>query len=182
MYSCTNWLRPRNSPPLPPNLCSFTKALLVSFFVTPWPLWKGGSAAISEYQCSRIAQMAAMDQNADILTEFSGQKAVSVDVSRLSQQNLCIWIFYTNGQKLKTISVHTIQKVQFKILQLKKNPARETIPLTENYNFAPYTVFHTFVSPPVAPCTVLVIPTETVTIYHIVRYNNHHLPIWSLRI
>jgi hypothetical protein len=40
LYSCTHWLRPRNSP-LPPHLGSYTKALLVSqgrrhLFVTPW--------------------------------------------------------------------------------------------------------------------------------------------------
>ncbi len=40
VYSCSHWLRPRNSPP-PPHLNSFTRALLVSqdrrhLFVTPW--------------------------------------------------------------------------------------------------------------------------------------------------
>jgi hypothetical protein len=34
--------------------------------------------------------MAAMDQNGDFLKEFSGPKAVSVDVSRLSQHKLGI--------------------------------------------------------------------------------------------
>jgi hypothetical protein len=40
VYSCTHWLRPRNSA-LPPHLGSYTRALLVSqdrrhLFVTPW--------------------------------------------------------------------------------------------------------------------------------------------------
>ncbi len=42
LYSCTHWLRPRNSPPpFPPHLGSYTRAILVSkdrrdLFVTPW--------------------------------------------------------------------------------------------------------------------------------------------------
>ncbi len=40
MFSCTHWLRPRNSP-LPPHLGSYTRTLLSSqdrrhLFVTPW--------------------------------------------------------------------------------------------------------------------------------------------------
>jgi hypothetical protein len=33
------------------------------------PLWKGGSAAISEYKCSRIAQIAAMGRKGDFTAE-----------------------------------------------------------------------------------------------------------------
>ncbi len=44
VYSCTHWLRPRNYPPLPPHLGSYTGVLLFSkdrrhLFVTPWPIW-----------------------------------------------------------------------------------------------------------------------------------------------
>jgi hypothetical protein len=56
LHSCTHWLRPRISPPFPPHLGSYTRALLVSadrrhLFVTPllcipvslgvgWRVWR----------------------------------------------------------------------------------------------------------------------------------------------
>ncbi len=41
VYSCTHWLRPHNTPPIPPHLGSYTRALLVSqdrrhLCITPW--------------------------------------------------------------------------------------------------------------------------------------------------
>ncbi len=62
-YSCTHWLRPRNSPlPPPQHLGSYTRTLFVNqdrrhLFVTPWPehkmaclevwVWYWGSSSVS---------------------------------------------------------------------------------------------------------------------------------------
>jgi hypothetical protein len=52
--------------------CALASKADLAWALSSGPQWKGGSAAISEYKCARIAQIAAMGQKSEF---FSAEKA-----------------------------------------------------------------------------------------------------------
>ncbi len=96
MFSCTHWLRPRNSPPIPPHLGSYTRTLLPSqdrrhLFVTPLGLYRTPHPPPPQMKSRCIHDFSRREKRSrresrDVRRQWRGDAAVAKFLAKISAE------------------------------------------------------------------------------------------------